>query len=441
MALQSVTRDELNKLISLTVDQIKSCLHAGYVSRTSATSTKGDLLKAVLTDRATINSALSLSTAVEKIGVSVGRVCGHPKKTDGKPCQQANWLNPIDRKCSHHTAGATAVASGTPTSGPVTRSQTATASSSVSHLSRLGAAGTAHEVPVVATLNISQGFTKKLIPMLKWAKDHNIGVLALQEIGMSRVCPSGHAALADYGYRLVTSTKRAAGAALLIKIIPSDNEVTRTFVSETGRLVGALCTSVLYISAYLPTNLDRAKEESPEAKEAIQIYEELQSWTTEVASLGVSGGVTIHPTVVVMGDLNETMAIQDRNLGKGAKHNRFISRLPANGFSDAYRTVYPLNTGSAAGVRGMQSPGWTCKTELKRDRSVIAEVVKRYAESRIDYVWSKGIEAQSATVMEAPSGVNTNHRAVVVSWRGASRTSSEQLPYFTMLYSPPQLGA
>ena len=245
----------------------------------------------------------------------------------------------------------------------------------------------------LATLNISNGFQKKVGPLLKWAIHNDIDVFAVQETGSSPL-PRDLDAIANAGYHLVHQPHRVAGVALLVRAPLMVSVVKELrWKKNHGRLVGLQLqvngSYLIIVCCYMPTNLDRLADDHVDANLAGDLYAQVINWMTAARA--------VRPTnVVVMGDLNETMTDADReNRPPGVRHARFVSALPAAGFLDAYRVLHPLD-------------GWTSETSLG------GGVVSR---ARLDYVWTAGFGAghvRDARVPTAIADVKTSHLPLVV---------------------------
>jgi exonuclease III len=147
--------------------------------------------------------------------------------------------------------------------------------------------------------------------------------------------------------------------------------------SPSGRLIGVVLElskgqQTLIISAYMPTGLDRHSPHSDAALLAHELYTESMKWATGIHQ------------VVLMGDLNETLTALDR-LPAGAgtpvstSHGAVpspIQCLPIEGFTDAYRALYP---------NALHTPGFTHAYDT----------IARAFRSRIDYIWTRGFTAHA----------------------------------------------
>ena len=119
----------------------------------------------------------------------------------------------------------------------------------------------------------------------------------------------------------------------------------------------------------MPTGLDHSAAASPSASLALELYAELLSWANGVQQ------------VIVLGDLNETLTRFDRfPLRRDDRHAgaacKSLQCLIDEGFTDAYRLLHP----DAA-----RHPGFT-----HRINSIVPA---RCTRSRIDYIWTRGIDS------------------------------------------------
>ena len=151
----------------------------------------------------------------------------------------------------------------------------------------------------VATLNVGQGLQRKLAPLLRWANEQDVHVLAVQETGL---CSDVSSVLRSWDFSMAIAPARHAGVALFLHE-SLHSSVVREMESDTGRLVGVLVEAqgvqTLLVSCYMPTSMDRVSLDSESAQLCTSLYAELLRW---VASLPASANV------VVLGDLNETIA-------------------------------------------------------------------------------------------------------------------------------------
>jgi exonuclease III len=250
-----------------------------------------------------------------------------------------------------------------------------------------------------ATLNIGLGLRRKLATVLQRAVQLRLDVLALQEIGVgadaTQLCSA-------YDYRMIVCGHEHAGTALLIRTTLW-HHVRKQLVSGTdGRLAGAELEfnghQLIVVSAYMPSGLDSAPEDSEQARSAVKLYAQLLGWMNGAA------------VSIVLGDLNETASASDRT-GRAKHHGRFLNCLKHEGFRDAYRS---LST----------EPGFTY-----RANAVGGQVTM----SRLDYVFTKGdVQLQSAK-LDAWNEIS-QHRTLCVSaslsfaTSYSQRTKPQQLP-------------
>ena len=148
--------------------------------------------------------------------------------------------------------------------------------------------------------------------------------------------------------------------------------------------------ATLLASVYMPTGLDFLGDSHASCLLAAELYTELLRWTK------IPCGRKPIARVVVMGDLNETVAARDRVGGVAAAHpNRFLTHLADAGYLDGYRARHKAGglTFARAGV----------------------------LVSRLDYVMVRGLDggerAVTAAVVVRPP-VRTPHHAVLVSLAG-----------------------
>ena len=220
------------------------------------------------------------------------------------------------------------------------------------------------------TFNIGRGLRRKLPSLLTRCTELRLDAVALQETGDPALLSNQ----SQQRYTLIYAAgpgQQEAGVALLLStaLLPAVRNYLR---SSTGRLLGAvleLCPGhrLLLVSVYLPSGLDHRPLDSPEADTARKVYAELHSWTVGMHS------------VIVAGDLNETLTPQDRQPQpprplhpSGA---RPIDHLLHNGYLDLFRSCYP-----DASTR----PGFTHFT---------SEAGSRKTSSRIDYFFARGLAA------------------------------------------------
>ncbi|MDI1348780.1 MAG: endonuclease/exonuclease/phosphatase family protein, partial [Aquabacterium sp.] len=167
--------------------------------------------------------------------------------------------------------------------------------------------------------------------------------------------------------------------------------------SSTGRLIGVVLElsrgqRTLLVSAYMPSGLDHLVASSPLHNDADELYSTILKWSKDMQQ------------VVVMGDLNETRVAADRAsaaaaawapaIAAASKHS---DHLAHGGFIDVYRHLHPLGAASArAGFTHFVPNPPSC--------------------SRIDYLWCKGLHADSFThahVDHAPSLHSLSHHRLL----------------------------
>ena len=225
----------------------------------------------------------------------------------------------------------------------------------------------------LATFNLGLGFIRKLPRILDRCLALSLDVIALQEMGDPALTRTTHAQ-----YQLIASpgpSCHEAGVGLLIscELAPRCRLYRR---SISGRLVGVVLElskghRLLIVSAYMPTGLDHRAVDHAAQVTARKLYEEFLSWTRDVQQ------------VILMGDLNETLTVDDRLPRPAALHHagtvaaRPIQCLVQEGFIDMYRMLHP----DAA-----RSPGFTHSIDSPT----------RSVRSRIDYIWTRGSCADAA---------------------------------------------
>ena len=109
------------------------------------------------------------------------------------------------------------------------------------------------------TLNIGQGFNRKIYSILSRAQKRKLNILALQEVG-DPIDMSFKRILQEYGYDMYVCGNSKAGVALLVSHSTSPF-IRRVVTSGTdGRMVGVILEtnkqSILVVSVYMPTGLD-----------------------------------------------------------------------------------------------------------------------------------------------------------------------------------------
>ena len=228
----------------------------------------------------------------------------------------------------------------------------------------------------VGTFNAGCGFARKLPDILALAQSLSLDICALQEIGDPAAAPSSHPL-----YTLAFAagpSNHEAGVGLLISraLAPRCREYHRS-TKAAGRLCGVTLElsrgqRLLVVSAYMPTSLDRATPASASAVTARALYTELLSWARDVQM------------VMLLGDLNETLTPLDRTPAPAASSDAArrarssamgtIGTLPASSFVDEFRRLHPDVAVAPGHTHAVRS-------------------VTRSSSSRIDYVWTRGIDA------------------------------------------------
>ena len=237
-------------------------------------------------------------------------------------------------------------------------------------------------------------------------------VIAVQEIG--------DPALLDHRfppYSLIKSpgTTHQAGVGMLIShtLLP---RVRHFLQSKSGRLVGAVLElhkghQLLLVSAYMPTGLDHCSAGSEEHEQARKLYAELAHW-----SLGMQ-------QVIVMGDLNETLTVFDRQpqppAAPAASGTTPISYLINDGYRDAWRTLHPS---------AQRIPGFT--------HCISGE---RKSQSRIDYIWCKGLDAGDMLQMHIDTSLHALHSHHHLLWMELQLPHAVSATAATSIAPPPRI--
>jgi exonuclease III len=264
----------------------------------------------------------------------------------------------------------------------------------------------------IGTLNVRNPLTKrKLTTIIEQCSRHRIDIIALQEIGTPPVDSSWH----PHHEMIIAPgpSTHSAGVAILIR-----NQLKprcRSYIRSTrdhGRIIGVVidisdAARMLIVSAYMPTGLDRRSDSSPQSLNAFELYREIASW-----SVGMQH-------VIVMGDLNETLSSHDRAsivaqpLSMHASPTSPIYSLIDDGFTDEYRRHHA------------DAACWPGHTHMNPSSN---------SSSRLDYIWSKGIDASSSTSIDihrVGSDVS-DHHMLWMSLR-LHQTHFEASPLMTMI--------
>lgn len=235
----------------------------------------------------------------------------------------------------------------------------------------------------LGTFNLGLGFMRKLPHIVSRCAALELDAVALQEIGNPALLSTR---LPPYTFIYEPGRSQHEGGVGLLLSSALASRIRCYHRSDTGRLVGAVLELskgqlTLLISAYMPTGIDHSAASSPARKQAAQLYAMLSRWS-----------VGMHQ-VIIMGDLNETLTHWDRfpqppALAAEAARVQLspISQLQQEGFTDAYRVLYP----SAA-----LTPGFT------------HAIPSRHLQSRIDYVWLKGINDAALLRVEIDAALHT----------------------------------
>lgn len=186
--------------------------------------------------------------------------------------------------------------------------------------------------------------------------------------------------------------------------------------NSDGRILGVHLESrsahLVLITVYMPSGLDRASLSSPDAACAERLYQIAIQWADSISD---------NATVIVLGDMNETITVADRNrVTQGSHSNRFISRLSDVGFVDAYTSLHSVD-----------KRAWTCRTGLGRGAVAL---------SRIDYIFVRASRAAclastkastslplTAVVHHKPKNVSSRHLPIVATLR-TSISAPRSLP-------------
>lgn len=236
----------------------------------------------------------------------------------------------------------------------------------------------------VGSLNVGQGFARKLGDVIQFCVEERIDLLCLQEIGdpqvgLERVCDSA-------GFRLVQCGKSGAGVALLVAKAVAPY-IRKTLHSEAdGRLVACVFDfgshTLAVVSAYMPTGLDAATEESSSLELARELHARIEEWA-HGASMAFVGG-----------DFNEAMTAQDRTGGRG-RCGRLVSVLCGDAWIDAYRARHP-------------------QPDVARDFTHEMKVVGgEVSRSRIDYIFVRSAHPRPVVACEVQDFGLSHHRWLV----------------------------
>ena len=221
---------------------------------------------------------------------------------------------------------------------------------------------------------------RKLPHIISRGVQLQLDVIAVQEIGDPAVLDSR---FPPYTLIQAPGSIHQAGVALLLSqtLLPLVRSYLR---SKCGRLVGAVLQlrqghQLLLVSAYMPSGLDHLSALSEQHETAHALYREIDLWSKDMQQ------------VVVMGDLNETRTIFDRQpqpaAAPAASGATPISNMLRDGFMDVWRTLHPS---------AEHRPGFThC---ISGDRRV---------QSRIDYLWCKG--SQRADLLQVHIDSSLHH--------------------------------
>ena len=260
----------------------------------------------------------------------------------------------------------------------------------------------------VATLNVGLGLVRKLPDILSRCICLSLHVLVLQEIGDPALTPDFSAQ-----YAMVCApgpSGHDAGVGLLVArdLLPYCVSFPR---SDTGRLVAAVLElqkdhRILIASVYMPTGIDHLPAHHDDIASARALYHELLSWTRDIEH------------VIIMGDLNETLTLDDRLPRPLSLHPAAVAAtgpihcLPNAGFTDAYRLLHPAST---------IDPGFTH----------VIESIVRPSRSRIDYIWTHGVPTRAHLDIRIDAHFLTDvthHRLLWLEIDGIHRDIDDLLP-------------
>jgi exonuclease III len=216
----------------------------------------------------------------------------------------------------------------------------------------------------IATINVGQGFVRKLPDILSHCTSLSLGIIALQEIGDPAIL---YSTLHHYSLSLsVGSSSHEGGVGILLSrtLTPFCRAYRR---SKSGRLHAVVLElspgqQTLVASAYMPSGLDRRADSHADTQLAHELYTELARWAAHMQQ------------VIVLGDLNETLSCFDRSPRPPPFLKPLsspIHSLIADGFMDVFRSAFP---------DAQRTPGFT--HEIKSEH--------RHTCSRIDYIWTRG---------------------------------------------------
>jgi exonuclease III len=130
--------------------------------------------------------------------------------------------------------------------------------------------------------NVGQAFGSKIEKILMRANQLSLDFLALSEIGDPKV---NDRLIHSYGYRFLTCPKAHAGVMLLFRSAFAPHLRRPLDTGKDGRLVGGhfeiAGQTILLVSAYVQTGVDRMSAESTEFKEAEALDARIQRWTAD----------------------------------------------------------------------------------------------------------------------------------------------------------------
>lgn len=247
---------------------------------------------------------------------------------------------------------------------------------------------TIHSRLRVGTLNVGQGFVRKLPHILAHCIALSFDILALQEIGDPALL---HHSLPQYSLSMSAATNHCdGGVGLLLShtLTPFIRSYRR---SPSGRLHGVILEltkgqQTLIASVYMPSGLDHRSPDDRHTLLSHDLYKQLIEWTRNMQH------------TIILGDLNETLTMYDRYprpshpLPSGrdnpSSHPTPIQSLYQEDFIDCYRALHP---------NASQHPGFTHEVRSRSGNT----------SSRIDYIWTKGFPQSFFDQCEINRKLNT----------------------------------
>jgi len=233
------------------------------------------------------------------------------------------------------------------------------------------------------TLNVGQGFSKKLEHILSSCNKLHLDVLAVQEIGD----PLNYSRMAlDSGYEVFVCGQNKAGVGLLVKstMVPYVRQVLKS--GTDGRMIGILFEAhgknLLVVSTYMPTGLDFVSGSDEKVEITNQLYVQMLRWCSKADQC------------VLLGDFNETMTALDRysSSARSVSKGKWLQQLVNEEMLDVYRTLHPSEA------------GYTHFTRAVGDVSV---------KSRLDYIWTSGIDLGDIDSCQIDVRVQISHHRLL----------------------------